>query len=412
MKILMVNRCGYSAYGIESYFLNLCELLRQKGHTVIVFTTKDERNIDKQYSDYFVEKIDNEDINSIPINKKISYIPKTIYSLEAQRKIERLILDTRPDIAHLHGINRFISPSILPVLKRFNLPVVYGLYDSGLICPNYRLFSKGKICQACKGNKFYNVIINRCVRDSLPLSLLAGVEYYIHSMFNMFSQYIDAFVVPSLFLKRKMVEYGFNPSKFICIPHFIFFDQDITKHEFRNYIVYFGRLVEEKGLFTLLMAIKQTPEVKLLLIGDGTYKEALKKIAAQEKIKNIEFLGYLQKENIKEAVRDALGVIVPSIWYDASPLVIYESFAMGKAVVGSAIGGIPELIDDGVNGLLFKAGDVDNLAEKIKYLFQYKDKISQMGENARKKAASEYSPDVHYEKILDLYQNLIRRKQQ
>jgi glycosyltransferase involved in cell wall biosynthesis len=412
MKILMVNRCGYLTYGIESYFFNLCDLLKQKGHTVIIFTTKDERNIDKQYADYFVEKINNEDTRSIPFHKKISCISKTIYSREAQRKIKRLILEVKPDIAHIHGISRLISPSILPVIKKFNIPIVYGLYDSRLVCPNYRLFSKGKICEACKGNKFYNVILKKCIRDSLSFSLLACVEYYIHSMFDMLRGYADAFVVPSLFLKQKMAEHGFDPAKITRISHFSFLEQNIPEPKVSNYIVYFGRLVEEKGLFTLLKAMKKVPEVKLLLIGDGVEKEALARLAQQEEIKNIEFLGYMQKENIKEVVRDALGIVVPSLWYDASPMVIYESFAMGKAVVGSAIGGIPELIDDGVNGLLFKAGDADALAEKIKYLSSDPDKARQMGENARKKAESDYCPGAHYEKIMDLYQNLIERKRQ
>jgi len=406
----MVNRCGYLTYGIESYFFNLCELLRQKGHSVVVFTTQDERNLDQQYSDYFVEKINNEDTRSIPLHKKISYIPKTIYSWEAQRKIKRLILDVKPDIAHIHGINRLISPSILPVIKKFNIPIVYALYDSRLVCPNYRLFVKGQICQACKGRRFYNAVINKCVRGSLSLSLLACVEYYIHNMFNMFSGYVDTFVVPSLFLKQKMVEFGFDPSKFICIPHFNFLGKNNPEHKFSDYIVYFGRLVEEKGLFTLLMAMKQIPEVKLLLIGDGIYKKNLQRLAKQEKITNLEFLGYMPKDDIKEIIENALGVVVPSLWYDASPMVIYESFSMGKAVVGSAVGGIPELIDDNLNGLLFKAGDVDELAKKIKYLFHNQDKIRQWEKNARAKAASVYCPDAHYEKILNLYQNLIKRK--
>lgn len=239
----MVNRCGYLTYGIENYFFNLCELLRQKGHEAIIFTTKDAKNIDKQYSDYFVEKINNDNIGSIPLRKKIAHIPKIIYSFEAQYKIERLISDTRPDIAHIHGISRLISPSILPVIKRFNIPIACSLYDSRLICPNYRFFSKGKICQACKGNKYYNVVIKKCIRGSLSLSMLACVEYYIHSTFNMFSGYVDTFVVPSFFLKQKMGECGFNPSKFICIPHFTPLDKIITEGKFCDYIVYFGRLV-------------------------------------------------------------------------------------------------------------------------------------------------------------------------
>ena len=150
MKILMVNRYGYPGYGSENYFLDLCRLFSSKGHKVIAFTAKDERNVDKKYAGYFVNRLNMCKLNLAPLPYKILDAFKTIYSFEAEKKIEKIIADTRPDIAHIHNIKRLVSPSVLCSIKKFRIPVVYTFHDYHLICPNYRLFSKESACEACK----------------------------------------------------------------------------------------------------------------------------------------------------------------------------------------------------------------------------------------------------------------------
>lgn len=408
MKILLVNWFGYPKYGCENYFLNLCRLLRQKGHEVIIFTTEDKRNIDKSHIDYCVNKIDMDDLKAMPLLDKVLFAPKTIYSLEAKRKIERLIKDTKPDIAHIHNIKRLISPSILHSLKCFNIPIVYTLHDYHLICPNYRLFVKGKVCQECKHGRYYNAILKKCVRNSFALSLLACAEQYMHSMIGIFKDNVDMFVAPSKFLLDKMIEYGMDPEKITCIPNFVYFDDYEARAEFGNYIVYTGRLVKEKGLDILIKAMKEVIGVKLVIIGDGEYREELQCFAAKEGINNIEFKGYVSEENAKTIVRNSLFVVVPSQWSEVFGLVIIESFAMGKPVIGAGSGGIPEVIDNNVNGLLFKPGDANDLIRKIRYLLDHKDRLREMGENGRRKVLAEYNPDIHYEKVLKTYQDLVK----
>lgn len=410
MKILMVNRYGYPGYGGENYFLNLCQLLKEKGHKVIIFTTKDERNIYREYTDYYVNKIDVDNLNSISLLDKMSYAPKIIYSFEAKQKIEKLIRDTQPDIVHIHNIKRLISPSILHSIKKFNIPIVYTLHDYHLICLNYRLFYQGKICEDCKDHKYYKAILKKCIRSSVLLSLLGCIEQYVHTILKIFEENVDIFITPSNFLRKKMIEYGFNPGKIIHLPCFVFMDNYLPNYEFSNYVVYIGRLVEEKGLNTLIKVMKKISEVKLLIIGDGTYRDDLEKAVINEKISNVEFKSYIPKENIKAFIKNSICVVVPSIWYDISPMVIYESFAMGKPVIGANIGGIPEVIDDGVNGLLFKPGDANELAEKIRYLLSNKDKLKEMGSNGRRKVLEYYCPEIHYEKILKVYQSSIAKR--
>ena len=407
MKILLVNRGGYSSYGSETYLLNLYRLLKEKAHKVNIFTTKDERNIDKEYVDYFVNKIDIEKLDSVSLLSKILFAPKTIYSFEAKRKIERLIRDIRPDIVHIQNIKRSISPSILHSVKKYDIPVVYTLHDYHLICPNYRLFSDGQICENCKAHSYYNAILKRCVRDSFVFSSLACIEQYLHSIMRIFENYVDIFITPSSFLRQKMIEFGFNPKKLLHISNFIFNNDYQPNYESAGYIIYIGRLVREKGIFTLLQAVRNLSSLKLLIIGDGTYKKDLERLVAKEGINNVEFRGYLSAGDIKTIIKNAMFTVVPSEWYEIFGLVVLESFAMGKPVIGANIGAIPELVDDGINGLLFKSGDVDDLTRKIDYLFNNKDKILKMGQAARKKVLENYNPEIHYEKILQAYQKLI-----
>lgn len=410
MKILLINRYGYPKYGSETYLLNLRGLLKEKGHKVILFTTKDERNIDKEYADYFINGINIDKLDTAPLLDKLLYTPKTIYSFEARRKIERLIMDTQPDIVHIQNIKRLISPSILDSIKKFGIPIIYTLHDYHLVCPNYRLFSKGKLCEDCKDDNYYNAVLKKCVRNSFSLSILAYIEQCVHSAIKIFEKNIDIFIAPSKFLRDKMIECGMGPGRIIHIPNFVCLDNRETKYEFSSYIVYIGRLVKEKGLITLIQAMKKITNVKLLIIGEGEHRKELEYLVDKEGINNIEFKGYISEENIKTAVKNAMFLVVPSEWYEVFGIVIIESFSMAKPVIGANIGGIPELIDDNVNGLLFKPGDAGDLAEKIIYLSDNKDKLREFGENARRKVLESYNQDIHYEKILKVYQDLVKIK--
>jgi glycosyltransferase involved in cell wall biosynthesis len=358
---------------------------------------------------YFVNKINIDNLDAISLFNKILYAPKTIYSFEAKRKLKKLLRDTKPDIVHIHHIKRLISPSILPSIKNFGLPVVCTLHDYHSICPNYRLYSKGKICEACKGNRYYNAVFKRCVRNSLPLSLLACVEQYIHSMLKIFENNVDMFIAPSNFLRQKMIENGMNPERIIHISNFVFLDNYSTEQEFFNYIVFVGRLVKEKGLLILVKAMKRLTNVKLLIIGEGEDRKELERLVAKEEIDNVEFKGYVPLDEIKTVIGNAMFVVVPSLCYDISPMVIYESLAMGKPVIGADIGGIPELIDNGVNGLLCKPGDANDLIDKITFFLNHKDKIFEMGKNARERTVKYYNAEIHYEKISEVYKKLITK---
>lgn len=174
-----------------------------------------------------------------------------------------------------------------------------------------------------------------------------------------------------------------------------------------DYIVYFGRLVPGKGLFTLIKAMEQIKEISLYIIGEGPLHKELQSFVKNSRLNNIRFLGYLSGRPLKEIMGNALFTVVPSECYETFGFVIAESFALGKPVIGSRLGAIPELIEDGVNGLLFEPGDAKELAFKIKYLLKNPSLIIQMGKNARKKVEEKFNPQIHYLRLIEIYERVI-----
>jgi glycosyltransferase involved in cell wall biosynthesis len=363
-----------------------------------------EKNEYSPYAKYFVNKIDYYQANFV---RQIQNSFKIIYSVEAKKKITKCIQEQRPVLAHIHNIYHQLSPSILGSLKKFGLPIVMTAHDYKLICPNYKLFSQGTVCERCKNNRFYHSIIQKCVKDSLAGSIVNCIEMYIHHIIGFYKKHVDRFIAPSMFMKNKLIECGIKKKKVQYIPHFIDLKSYVPKYELGNYILFFGRLEREKGVFELIRAMKKNREVSLLIVGNGPIKEELIKEAEQEGLSNIFFEGSKNWERLQQIIRDSLFVVVPSIWYEVFGLTIAESFAFGKPVIGTNIGAIPELIEDKINGFLCEPGNSEELAEKIAMLCDMKKKIPLMGREARNKVEKFYNKENHINEIISVYNELL-----
>lgn len=410
MKVLMVNKFYYIMGGSERYYFELTKILEKHGHEVIPFAMKDPKNFVTEYDEYFVENIEfNLDSKWEKVKNSGKIISRILYSFQAKQRIEKLIERTKPDIAHLHMIDHQISPSILHTLKKYNIPVILTAHQSKVICPNYRLFNWNTMqnCEKCLDGHYYHPIIEKCHKNSRMAGLLIAVEMYFHKMMKIYENNVDIFHVPSKFFQQKFTQAGIDPRKIEQLYYTIQIDQYTPHYENENYYVYFGRLEEAKGLMTLLKAVEKAKKSQLYIIGKGYHREALEQFVQEREIKNVKFLGARYGDELKDLISKSKFVIIPSECYDNSPLVVYEAYAMGKPVIGSVIGGIPELIDDRETGLLFEAGNSDELADRIDFLLSYPQLIKDYGMNARAKAEREFSPEVHYQKILKKYQRLL-----
>jgi len=409
MKILMINKYYFIKGGSERYFFELTKILENNGHQVIPFAMQHPNNFKSEYSEFFVDNIEfNLNSRYEKIKNGVKIANRIIYSVEAKNKVDQLINRVKPDLAHLHMIDHQISPSILHAIKKYDIPVLQTVHQSKLICPNYRMYNwhKKQICEKCLGGHFYHPVIEKCHKDSRIAGLLIAVEAYIHKWIKIYEKNIDIYHVPSRFMGRKFIQAGIDEKKVKHLYYTININDYPPYYEFEDYFVYYGRLEGAKGLMTLLKAMRQIKRSKLLMIGTGPEQVKLEEFAINNNLKNVEFVGYKSGDILQKLVSNAKFVIIPSECYDNSPLVIYESFSMGKPVIGSNMGGIPELIDHEENGLHFEVGDDNKLAQSINFLLDHPELIRQYGKNARKKAEREFSSENHYQKLISLYRQI------
>lgn len=411
LKVLMINKYQFVKGGSERYMFDLQELLEKNGHEVIPFGMTDEKNTPSEYNKYFVDAIDYDFKSRLD---KILSMPKVFgrmtYSFHAKERLEALLENTKIDIAHLHMIDHQLSPSILHVLKKHNIPVVQTVHQYKLVCPNYRLYvpQKAEPCERCLSGNYFNAVIQRCHKGSLFASAMVAAETAIHKATKIQENNIDYFIVPSGFMGEKLAQGGIPKGKIKPIYHFIESENYPKSFGESDYFVCYGRLSEEKGLFTLLKAVKDLPGAKLKIIGDGPEREKLENFAKENSI-NVEFTGKKLGDDLKRLVSKSKFVVLPSEWYENSPMVIYESFAMGKPIIGAKAGGITELIRHEVDGLIFEMRNVEQLRQAIAALLNDHELVKKYGQAGYERVIEEFDPVTHYDKIMALYDNLLER---
>ena len=300
--------------------------------------------------------------------------------------------------------------------------MVLKLSDYKLICPNYKLFNKGKICQKCQGGRYYHCFFNRCLKNSFLVSLVATLEAYVHRFLGSYDK-IDFFLAPSLFMKKKCEEFGVPAEKIEILRNVV--DQnnfppsneqkkDLIEQK-NKFFLFYGRLSEEKGILSLLKIVAHLKEQKKLfnrqlwIVGQGPQKEEIEKKIKQLMLEDVvRLVGFRQGEKLKEIIRAADFVVLPSIWLDNSPLVISEAQLLEKPVLVSALGGSPEMIIDQVTGLVFDPFSLKDFSEKLISLLKFSDaEREKMGRAGRENILQLNSPENYYQKLMSFYRKVI-----
>ncbi|MCX6765840.1 MAG: glycosyltransferase [Candidatus Moranbacteria bacterium] len=408
MRVLMVNKFNYLKGGGAKYFLDLVEILRKHGVTVAKFSMQDEKNLPDENEKYFVSNID---FNDFKVKNIFRYISRILYSREAAKKFEKLIIKFKPDIIHLHNIYHQISPSILFTAKKFNIPIVMHLHDYKIICPNYKLFSQNEICHKCKGGRYYNCILRKCIKNSRAKSALAAAEAYLHDTFLKSYGQVDLFIAPSQFMKSVCVDFGIPEEKIKVVCNFVEMETKEKNlwEKIENYLLFFGRLSEEKGIDVLIRAMKGIDgELKLKIVGGGPEAEKLGNLVRELKLtRRVELTGPKFGKDLSEIITKAKAVVIPSVWPENMPLSMLEAMASGKVVLASRVGGMPEAIKDGENGFLFEPGNYQQLTQKINAL--KKINLLEIGEKARI-TVNQFNSQWHFKEIYDIYNFLLRKQ--
>ncbi|MBN1697733.1 MAG: glycosyltransferase family 4 protein [Spirochaetales bacterium] len=391
----------YPTGGTETLLFTLDRMFHSRGHNTLFFSMKHPDNIKAPYSDYFASYINLHETGGIM--ESVMKTVRLLYSRSTRRKLGRLLDDYHVDIAHIHNIAHQLSPSVMYELRKRRIPVVMTLLDYKLVCPAYQLISRGRFCDACKKKRYFNCVLKKCHKDSYLKSFIVMLENYLHTAILPSYSSVSAFICPSHFMMEKIQEMGFKGT-FIYIPNFINpYDFEPRTSWEEASIVYFGRLSWEKGLATLIKAVKDIKGVTLKIIGTGPFEGHVKSLIETYRVSNIRFLGFLDSETLYNEIRKSMFFILPSECHENNPFVLLEGFALGKCVVASRIGGIQDFCHDSYTGLTFTPGDDVDLRRKIEYLCGHQEKIVEMGNNARAFIEETFNADRYYNRLLDIY---------
>jgi glycosyltransferase involved in cell wall biosynthesis len=406
VRILHINKFLYRRGGAESYMLDVAALQRHAGHDVEFFAMSHPLNHRATLERHFPTYIE---FDPAPpdLRGKAAAIGRLMYSRSAARGIGAAIDEFRPDVVHAHNVYHQLSPSVLQPVRRRGIPTVMTLHDYKLACPTYLFLDKGRICEACLGGKFRHAVLRRCKDGSLGASAVNAVEMRLHTTLGLYAA-IDRFACPSRFILHKMREAGVFPERMRLVPSFIDTTRIQPKDRPGGGIVYVGRIAQEKGVDVLIRAAAGL-DVPVDILGDGPEAAEYRTLADATGASNVRFHGLVPRDRVIEALRKAAVCAFPARSYENLPLAVLEAFASGVPVVASRLGGVPELIDPGVDGELVTPEDPVALATALGALVGDPDRALRMGAAGRRKVEARFSPEDHLDRLDALYDEASRR---
>ena len=397
MKILLVNKFLYPRGGAETYTLKIGEQLKKMGHEVQYFGMYDTKNIvGNCYGLYTANmELHNWSLSSI------TYPIHIIYSFEAKKKIKELIKKFKPDIVHLNNINFHLTPSIIEGAKECSVKIVQTVHDLQMLCPNHLMLSTDlHICSKCLDGNYMHCIKGSCIHDSRIKSICGAMEASLYQKRNTY-RLIDKFICPSQFMELMLTQKDIYKTKTITIHNFIDMDipNIITKKE--DYILYFGRLSEEKGIGMILDLAKHL-QTQIYIAGTGPMQEAC------EKSDYVKYIGFKTGNELMELISRAKLTLYPSIWYENCPMSILESQSLGTPVIASNLGGIKELIQDGITGYTIPEITSEKMYQKIEELINDNDKLIYMSQKC--KESKSINLETYTSLLIDEYKKILNRR--
>jgi len=385
MNVAVVhNRYGAHS-GEETVVEAVLDLLAAKGHQTALFMRS------------------SEEIRTMVLGQVRAFF-SGIFSRRAQLAFRRFLIETRPDVVHVHNVFPLISPSILLECRRAKVPVVMSVHNYRLVCPTGLHMSKldRRPCEKCCGGREYWCVLKNC-EGSLFKSLGYALRNYVARKARFYRANVSVYACLAEFQRRRLVAAGFPEERMTVIPNMVRPGGPPGQERLGEYVGFAGRVSPEKGIDVLLSAARRCPQIPFRVAGKYDGMPDILQAAPG----NCTFLGRLSPADLSDFYASSRIVVVPSVWYEAFGLCAAEAQAHGKAVICSRIGALPEIVDDGRTGLLFEAGNADDLAEKIRHLWEQPRLCREMGEAGRERALREYSADRYYERLMVVYERAI-----
>ncbi len=406
MRILYCNKYNFRFSGTEVYLFDLMQLMLDHGHTPALFSMASAGKAPSVHQQHLASHVDfKSESKSLLENAHLA--AHAIYSRQARHRLRSMIRDFHPDVAHVRNIYHHLSPSVLWELKSQGVPVLYHLNDFKLLCPSYNFVSHGQACERCREGQFWRVVTEGCYHGTRSATAVLAAEAYFHKWLRTYRKCVDRFLVPSEFVRAKLIESGWEAARIDVLSHFQRISSQIPASPSPGApILYFGRLSPEKGLTDLLRAMSRIRRIPLRIAGDGPQRAELEQLARSLGLSNVEFLGHIEGDLLGHHIREAMFTVMPSRAYETLGKNILESYAMARPVIASDLGSRRELIHEGSTGLLFAPGDVEQLAGSISFLYDRPELAARMGAAGHALVRERHAPEAHYDAILGLYERL------
>lgn len=418
MRIALVNYRYFFSGGPERYLFNIKEILESKGHTVIPYSIKHVLN---EHSDYEMDFLSpmgkgNEvyfkEVPKFSISSMTKGFSRMVYSAEAKKSFRRFLIKYHPDIVYILYYQNKISCSIVDAAYEAGIPVVHRISDYSLMVPCSMMYNQKKrcLCEKCLNGPHKSAIFERCIYNSAVYSAVKVLALQVQKWKHIRDK-TSAYIFPSAFTMEKFIKAGFDREKLHFVP--TFFNSSLLKQTeiaWGDYALYMGRIDPDKGIKTMIEAFIGT-QYKLKIIGYTSkgYLDELKD-SLNGVSHHIEFLGRMDFEEMQKVLAGCLFTIIPSEWYDNLPNTLLESFAMKKCVVASNLGSLAENVVHEKTGLLFECKNCDDLRQKVKFLFQNREKAKEWGANAAKLIQTHFNAEIHYNSLMDIFNKVIKTK--
>jgi glycosyltransferase involved in cell wall biosynthesis len=408
MKVLLLNRISQQRGGADKYFLELAQILSARGHSVGTFTAKCPGDPDLPNQDLFPSSFHEATTPPPSLGQKIRFFFDGIYSRDARDGLRRLLERNRPDVAHLNNIFFQLSSSVIDALAEARVPIIFSLHDYQLFCSNAYLYRDNGICTLCSEGRFGYGLKYRCYRGSFAASLMS---YYSKKVTHdrRLTDRVSAFIVPAQSMRRQVESLGLRGARIEVIPNPFRIGGLHVRESWEPYVVFYGRLIRPKGIYTLLEASRRLPAIPLRLYGSGPEEEGVRRYLRDHAMSHVLLDTTLRwGPELEDIVARARYVVVPSEWPVPLDYTACESLALGRAVITADVGGNREIVGDGVGGRTYRAGDPEDLARVMSELYGDLPTLRQMGLRGRNAVETACAEDRYYERILNLYQDLAR----
>ena len=411
MRILYCNKYNYRFSGTESYLFDAMEGMRACGHEVALFSMADPRGPATAYDEYLMPPTDFKSARGVIT--KVRLAAQAIHSVTARTRIRAMIKAFRPDVAHVRNIYHHLSPSILWELKAHGIPVLYHVNDFKILCPTYNMVgASGEVCERCAGGKFKSAVIDGCYSGGRAAGSVLALEAYLHHWLRTYEKCVDLLLAPSHFVMNKFVQNGWESSKIEVLPHFQDLPARVQPHPGQHApILYLGRLSPEKGVIDLVSAMIQLPQVQLVIAGEGPQRPELEHLISSRGLRNVSFAGQLSGQELQSLIANSQFTVFPSRAYETFGKSILESYAQARAVVASGLGSRRELVQEDKTGVLYKAGNVEELVAAIRFLNERSPLSKEMGEAGWRLVRDKYSRVQHFLALQSIYQQLTDKSQ-